>query len=153
VVTLADTPPVLVIGLGSTLRGDDAIGRLAATRLRPLVDPQTVKVIDVCAPTPELAVEIAAARRVIFLDASVDGPSGQVAVRALTAPATAELLGHHLNPGGLLALAQQLYGQAGPAWTVSFRGESFDLSDAELSPAASAACEAMVAETLRLISG
>ena len=95
---MANEKQALVIGFGSTLRGDDALGRIACERLRDVVDPQQVKVVDQAAPTPELAAEVAAASLVIFLDASIDGPAGEVVARRLTAADSSHAMAHSLNP-------------------------------------------------------
>jgi hydrogenase maturation protease len=144
-------PQTLVVGLGNTLRGDDALGRIAAERLRPAVDPNQVKVIDQCAPTPELAAEMSAVALVIFLDASADGPADRVVTRRLTESAAADSLAHRVDLGGLLGLARRLYGHAPEAYAVTFRGRSFDFSDTQLSQEAEAASHVLVREALRLI--
>lgn len=144
-------PPVLVIGLGNTLRGDDALGRVAADLVRAAVDPRRVKVIDQCAPTPELAADMAAASLVIFLDASADGPADRVVTRRLTECDPSDSLAHRIGLGGLLGLARRLYGHAPEAYAVTFRGRSFALSDNQLSPEAEAASHLLAEEALRLI--
>ncbi|MCA9265088.1 MAG: hydrogenase maturation protease, partial [Planctomycetales bacterium] len=101
------TRPILVIGLGNTLRGDDALGRLAAERLRQRVDPQRVAVIDLISPTPELAAEIAGADLVVFLDASIIGPVRQVVVQRLKAQDNDESLMHQCQPASLVRLAEE----------------------------------------------
>lgn len=144
-------PQVLVVGLGNTLRGDDALGRIACDRLRLAVDPHEVKVIDQCAPTPELAAEMSAVALVIFLDASVDGPADQVVTRRLTECAAADSLAHRVDLGGLLGLTRRLYGHVPEAFAITFRGRTFDFSDCRLSPEAEAASHGLVQESLRLI--
>ena len=140
----------LVIGFGSTLRGDDAIGRIAAARVRQLASETEIQVIECCTPTPELAFEISRFERVVILDASVDGPAGTVVSRRLSGNVPAEALGHQLDPAALLCLARQWFGSDPQAFAVTFRGEQFDISDCELSPGAEAAIDDMVEETLRL---
>ncbi len=143
---------VLVIGLGSTLRGDDALGRIAAQRVRGVVNPRLVKVIDQCGPTPELAAELANASLVVFLDASGDGPPGQVVKRCVSGSDALTYISHRCQPGTLVRLARSLYGRATPAVAITFRAETLDLNDCRLAPAAAAACELIVEETLRLIA-
>jgi Ni,Fe-hydrogenase maturation factor len=63
----------LVIGLGNPLRGDDGVGWWLAQRARRL--RPTPRVLQVRQLTPELCVELAAARRVLFIDAWVQPPS------------------------------------------------------------------------------
>lgn len=144
---------ILVIGLGNTLRGDDALGRIAAQRLRSVVDLRTVTIIDQCAPTPELAAEIGGASLVFFLDASIDGPTDQIVTSCLTASETAQAMAHRYDALTLLGLSQQLYGHVPETFAITFRGDSFDFSDCQLSPRAEVACDTIVEQTLRLIAG
>ncbi|MCS7468650.1 hydrogenase maturation protease [Stieleria sp. ICT_E10.1] len=141
----------LVIGLGNTLRGDDALGPIAAERVRQAVDPQSVRVINRCEPTPDLALELIEAGCAIFLDASIEGPADRVLVRRLHETNAAEALGHQLSLGTLLSLTRRLYGYVPKAFAITFRGRTFELSDHCLTPEAESAVAEMVAETLRLI--
>ncbi|MCA9064614.1 MAG: hydrogenase maturation protease [Planctomycetaceae bacterium] len=145
-------PRALIIGLGNELRGDDALGRIAARRLRHRVDPDQVDVIDQTAPAPELAVPIAKSSLVIFLDASSDGPVDQVISRQLHAPDWIEAMTHRHDPPALVGLARYLYGHAPPAFVVTFRGRSFDFGDCSLSPQAAVASELVVEAALAIIT-
>jgi hypothetical protein len=87
----------------------------------------------------------------VFLDASVDGPTGQVITRRIKECFTAEPLGHRLGPGVLLALSRHLYGRSPEAFAVTFRGRAFELSDRTLTLEAEAAVEPIVRQTLRLV--
>ena len=109
----------LVIGIGNPLRGDDGVGwRLArlARRTRPAPRVRLVPQL-----TPELSLELATARRVLFVDAW--RPPGELAnpaprLRRLAAGGgeVGVAAGHGLDPGELLALAT-LFGEAPPpAW-------------------------------------
>ena len=148
---MSHTEHILVIGLGSTLRGDDALGRIACQRLRAVVDQHRVKVIDHEAPTPELAAEIARVSLVIFVDASVDGPPDEVVARPLAASGRDQTLAHGLDLNSLVELAGRLYERRPESYLISFRGRSFDLSDQQLSDAAEKACDSIVRKTLALI--
>ena len=141
----------LVIGFGSTLRGDDALGRIACERLRDVVDPRRVKIIDQAAPTPELAAEIAAASLAIFLDASVDGSFDEVVTHRLASAASSHAMAHSLSPEAIVALTSRLYGHEPPAFLISMRGKAFDISDRQLSHEAEAACELVIQRTLELL--
>jgi len=101
----AASPPVLVLGIGSLLRTDDAVGRLVADRLAASA-PSGVEVDSVHQLTPELAPRLAGRDLVVFVDAAVEG--ADVAVVELGIDASGRLLSHHLGPAGLLALAAQL---------------------------------------------
>lgn len=144
-------PTALVIGLGNTLRGDDALGRIAAERVRSVADPEKISVIDRCSPTPELAAELCQVALAVFLDASVDGPADHPIVRRLERRDSGDPLGHRLDLGTLLDLSHQLYGHAPEAFAITFRGNSFDYSDRRLTSEAEAAVDQIVEQTLRLV--
>jgi hydrogenase maturation protease len=127
----------LVIGLGNPLRGDDGVGWWRARRARRHRPAPQVRLVPQL--TPELALELATARRVLFVDAWCWGretatengrETGAAAwpdplLRAL-APAGPEAGGggaggepgafsHALAPARLLALTALLQGASPPA--------------------------------------
>ena len=145
------TGHILVIGFGNTLRGDDALGRIACQRLREHIDANRVTVIDQTAPTPELAVDVAKASLVIFLDASEDGPVDQIVTRVVDVSEVATVMAHRLGPSEILALAAHLYESSPPAYVISFQGKTFELSDNQLTAEADVACRQIVQCALELI--
>lgn len=142
----------LVIGYGSPIRGDDAIGPLAAEALsaRPL--PPGVTVLARHVLTAELAEDLVAADRVVFLDAESGATPGSVRVRELAPDAgRVSTMAHFHDPRELLAWCEVLYGRAPRAWLVTAAGESFGYAHCRLSPAASGALATMLAEVRRLV--
>jgi hydrogenase maturation protease len=108
----APTSRTLVIGYGSPIRGDDAIGPLAAERLATGPLPEGVRVVSRHVLTAELAEVLAAVDRVIFLDATVEGEPGEVRVRDLAPDARAvSTMAHFHDPRELLAWCETLYGR------------------------------------------
>ena len=107
----ADPIRCLLLACGNTLREDDGIGphlaHWAAEHWRS--DPR-IRVISRQQWTPDLAVDIAAAHSVIFLDCSVDAAPGQVDLQPVqpSAPQFA-LATHYSSAPALLALARDLY--------------------------------------------
>jgi hydrogenase maturation protease len=145
-------PSTLVIGYGSPIRGDDAIGPLAADTLAAGPLPKGVRVIARHVLTAELVEDIAAAERVIFLDAAAVGAPGEVLVRELHPDATAvSTMAHFLDPRELLAWCQTLYQHEPRAWLVSAAGQSFDYAHYSLSSTAAAALTPMLAQVRALI--
>jgi hydrogenase maturation protease len=131
-----------VIGYGNTLRSDDAFGPLVADRLRRVADSERVLILTCHQLTPDLANDIAASEHVIFIDASITSPAGELVCRDLTAgEAEAGPLVHSLGPEQLLALASLVYGRAPAASLVCVGGLHFDLGDHRLSPPVAAAVE------------
>ncbi len=125
---------VLVIGYGSPIRGDDAIGPLAADRLAGEALPAGVEVIARHILTAELVPEIAARDRVIFLDAAAGGVPGAVRCRRLQPDGSAvSTMAHFLDPRELLAWCEALYGRVPEAFLITTYGASFDYSSYSLS--------------------
>ena len=162
---VASTPPqcgvdaapgiarTLVIGYGSPIRGDDAIGPLAADALAAGPLPPGLRVLSRHVLTAELAEDLAAADRVIFLDAAVQGRPGELRVCTLEPDARAvSTMAHFLDPRELLAWCDTLYQRVPRAWLVSVAGESFDYASYHLGPAATAALPVMLAEVRRLVN-
>jgi hydrogenase maturation protease len=128
----------LVVGYGNPLRCDDAIGWRAALALAE--DPRLAGV-DVLARhqlTPELAVDVAAASRAVFVDAREEAGNGDgarsVSVVEIAPEATALAWTHHLDAAALLGLSADLYGATPPALLVTAPAESLEVSE-ELSVA------------------
>jgi hydrogenase maturation protease len=114
----------LIVGYGNPLRGDDALGLLAADRLRALL-PE-VAILTCHQLAPELAATLAECDAAIFLDATAEGTPGTVAVTRLAPQSSsAASLTHHVSPQTLLELAQTLYGHTPRALLVTGAGESF----------------------------
>jgi Ni,Fe-hydrogenase maturation factor len=90
---------------------------------------------------------------VVFLDASVDGPPGEVRTRRLTAdPSAVSTMAHFLDPRELLSWCESLYDRAPEAWLVSVTGVSFDYAGYALTPQAAGALERMLAKVRELLS-
>jgi hydrogenase maturation protease len=94
--------PVLVLGYGSDLRGDDAAGRRAAEAVEAR-GLDGVQVRSVQQLLPEHAAEVAGRRLVLFVDAST--ADVEVAVRRLAPEPPRWNLTHHLRPEAVLGLA------------------------------------------------
>lgn len=134
-----------MIGYGNDLRADDGAGRAVAAAIeeRGLAG---VTVRSVAQLTPELAVDVADSRRVVFVDADVDAPelrARPVAARALEAG----VMTHHGDPATLLSLAATVGAPPGEAMVVSIPASDLGLGF-EFSPRTAAA----VAEAIELIA-
>jgi len=115
----------LLIGWGNPLRGDDGVGQAIAAAVERWRQPQ-LEVVEAVQLTPELAPLLAAARRVLFVDAeagaaAVTGgwrlePVPPLEPGGTTAAWSSQPLSHHASPDVLLMLAETLYGRRPPAW-------------------------------------
>jgi hydrogenase maturation protease len=100
---------VLVIGVGNELRADDGVGRAVAEALA--ADPRLagVDARSVRQLTPELALDVASAGLVVFVDADTLLAAGRVEVGPVDG-AVAGAFSHHLTPAALVGLARILEG-------------------------------------------
>lgn len=149
-------PPsrTLIIGYGSPIRGDDAIGPLAAEALSAGPLPPGVRVLARHILTAELALDLATADRAIFIDARATGEPGAVTWQALAPDASAaSSMAHFLDPRELLAWCQTLYQRAPAAWLVTAVGQSFDYAHCRLSPTAQGALSTLLAQVWALMAG
>jgi hydrogenase maturation protease len=138
-------PCVLVIGYGNELRRDDGVGPRVARAAAAWGLPG-LKALDLPLLAPELAEEMAAYDRVIFVDAAVTGEGLQVRTLTPAVAGDAET-GHLSNPRVLLALAEALHGHCPTAWLIT--APVADLGHGEgLSPTA----EQGAAEALRQLA-
>ncbi len=126
----------LIIGYGNMLRGDDAIGCRAAYQLEQLFrDDPGVKVIASQQLTPEMADDVAESDFVVFLDAATGEVPGALRRTRIVAQRGPSGFTHQLTPSSLLSAAEQLYGDAPEAISITLAGWCFDISN-QLSPAA-----------------
>ncbi|MGD0390576.1 MAG: hydrogenase maturation protease [Tepidisphaeraceae bacterium] len=125
--SIATDAPVLVIGYGNVLRGDDGVGWAAARRLARRLPRRLASVLMVHQLLPELAEPISRAKRAIFIDADERLAPGQVCQKVVQPLDRADgTIGHHQSPGGLLRLARDLYGHAPEALVFSIGAADFD---------------------------
>ncbi len=136
---------LLVVGYGNDLRRDDGAGRHVADAVAELALPG-VAVRSVAQLTPELALDIAAARRVVFVDADIDAAS--VTTKAIS-PGSSQpgAMTHHGNPARLLSLAATV-GEA-PHEAVAI---SIPARDLGLGSEMSSATRAGVARAIQIIT-
>ncbi|GCL35286.1 hypothetical protein SR1949_03780 [Sphaerospermopsis reniformis] len=120
--------PVIVIGYGNELRGDDAIGQQVAKVVKYWC-LSSVESIAIHQLTPELAEPLANSRLAIFVDACINSQSHEVQVQPLLPNESNTINPHTSDPRTLLSLAQFLYGNSPKAWLITVPGENFKLCD------------------------
>jgi hydrogenase maturation protease len=140
--------PLLVLAIGNPLRRDDG----AAARAAPGLEAEGLRGLVLHQPRPELALEVAGARAVVFLDAREGGRAGEV----LASPVLAEPRGaaqpHAVSPAEVMALAERLWGARPPAALVTVTGRDFGFGEG-LSPEVEAALPALRAAALGFLRG
>jgi hydrogenase maturation protease len=119
---------ILLIGYGSTLRGDDAAGRVIVERIADRSLPN-VTAISLTQLVPELAEIIAKAYAVIFVDASAERDIHGVDVREISGVPGGVGSSHMAVPEELLALTSTCYERKPPAWLVAVPSTEFGLTD------------------------
>lgn len=119
---------ILVIGYGNELRGDDSLGPLVAKAVAAANIPG-VRVLTARQLLPEFTVDLARAKRAIFVDASEVWSENGIEVRLLTVEDTIDWFTHHANPCTLLALTQAIWGQAPEAWWLMVSGRNFGIGE------------------------
>jgi len=118
----------VVIGYGNPLRQDDGMGWRAAELLEEKLAPGTADITECHQLTPELAAMLAGAPLVLFLDAAVNDVPGSVRYQPVD-PQPPSAWSHHLSPGQLLALSEQVNGSAPAAFLVSGGALRTDIGD------------------------
>jgi hydrogenase maturation protease len=142
----------LVIGYGNVLRSDDGVGRHAAERMAD--DPRFdgVTVIARHQLTPELALDVSRAARVVFVDASRGPRAGTFTVEQVaSSEAAATASSHQLGPSGLVELARELYGRVPDVAIVNVGVASLAYGD-RLSPMVDAVLPQLVDAVAELVA-
>ena len=121
-------PGTLIIGYGNPTRGDDAIGCHAACVLEQYFwnDPD-VEVIAAQQLTPEMVDDILQRDFVLFLDASFGDQPGTILRTTVSPEPGPGGFDKPFTPSSLLTAAEQLYGDAPLAMSITMAGWSFDL--------------------------
>ena len=138
----------LVIGYGNDLRSDDGAGRVVADRVERL-DLPGVTVRSVSQLVPELALEIAEADAVIFVDSSIDAVE-TTAVPVSPKPAAPSATTHYADPATLLAMSASIGPVPVEAYVVSIPVTNLDLGF-DLSPTTEQGVELAVDLVVNLI--
>ena len=138
----------LVVGYGNDLRRDDGAGRWVADQIEALDLPGVV-VRSVSQLTPELALEAAGRRLVVFVDADVD--AAEVIVRSVEPNATARnTMTHHGDPAALLALVPAVGEPPAAAHLVSIPATDLEMG-LSMTSGTQAAAEAAVERVIALL--
>ncbi|MFH1533268.1 MAG: hydrogenase maturation protease [Pseudomonadota bacterium] len=127
-------PKILVIGYGNPGRLDDGLGPALAARLEVMALPG-VTVDSDYQLTVEDAAAVAQHDVVIFADAHVSC-APPFALTRLEPGGAMSFSTHHVEPGAVLALAKDLFGETPDAFALGIRGYEFNDFGERLSDAA-----------------
>ncbi|MGD8486416.1 MAG: hydrogenase maturation protease [Chloroflexota bacterium] len=151
-------PRVRIIGYGNTLRRDDGAGAVAARLLAadPRLAADEVVVEERYQLLPEMALDIADASLVIFVDADARGLPGSVEIHELEPAAAARsdadaraepgASSHHVGGGELVALAGELTGRRPRAVAIGI-----GVADLEIGEGLSAPVEAALPRVVDIV--
>lgn len=124
----------LILGYGNPLRGDDGLGWHVASQLASAHASLDAEVFACHQLTPELAEAVSRAEKVIFVDARIGCPPGELAVEKVMPVASQFPASSHVfDPAALLAFARRIYGTSPEGFVLSVVAKSFAYSE-ELSP-------------------
>jgi hydrogenase maturation protease len=140
--------PVLVLGVGSELRGDDAAGRAVADRVASL-GLEGVETRSVHQLTPELAADVVGRRLVVVVDAAV-GIDEAVVSPVVAAHDGAGVMTHHLDIAAVVGLSGLLGTPPVEVVTVAIPAHDLGLGT-ELSGATAIAVEEAVERVRQLV--
>lgn len=139
----------LIVGYGNPLREDDGAGQMTVRRLQPRLG-KAATAVTCHQLLPELAEPISQQDLVVFVDVSVHGTPGTVAVREVVAESYDASFTHHLTPEGLLVYAHVLYGRSPQAYLVTISGAAFGFEE-KVSAAVETAVDDAVSQILQLL--
>ena len=139
--------PLLAIAVGNPSRGDDALGPALLERLRGQADDDLELLTDFQLQI-EHALDVAARRAVLFVDAALPGTVPGAALTAVAADPRPAPASHALRPQAVLGVAARLGRAVPPAWLLAIEGECFELGDG-----LSATAERHLDAALRLAQG
>lgn len=147
--------PVVIIGYGNALRGDDGIGPLAARALAVRLADQPVTVIEAHQLLPEMAWIVSQAELVVLIDAATGAAAGEIRRQRLECAAGQRsmalgVVGHHLTGQQLLAGCLTLYGASPEVIQITVTGESFGVGEG-LSEAAQEALPLLVEQVEQIV--
>ena len=120
----------LVIGYGNTLRSDDGAGQIVAEKIAEWKLPQ-VQSLAVHQLTPELAINIAQANVVIFIDAVAANSENPTLyqIKEIYPGDDNISCGHSFNPSSLLSYIQIIYSKGIKAYWVLIPAVNFDFGE------------------------
>ena len=149
--TLA-TQACWIVGYGNRERRDDGIGPYIVEKLKGVLEQKKgVRLLALPQLSADLAGDLQAADRILFIDATIDDLEGG-RKWSLLHPEMQVLpyLTHHVDPAFLLGLMERLYSRAAPAWLVSIQGSDFGFGEG-LSPEAAKIADRVSHEILEFI--
>ena len=112
----------IIIGIGNDLRSDDRVGPRVVDAISARAGLETMTVHQL---VPEMAERIQQARRVLFVDASLEG---ELCLRRIEA-STHRGLGHACSPAALMGWIKLAYERMPESWLLSIPAVSFDFGE------------------------
>jgi hydrogenase maturation protease len=124
----------VVIGIGNPLRGDDGVGWAVVEALASVAAAWGITAVHTHQLLPELIDDFRCASQVIFVDASVAGEPGTIAVTPIQSATNGPAASHQMHPGVLLALGVKIYGRMPTAHLITITGQDFGYTETLSAP-------------------
>lgn len=145
--------PILIIGYGNRLCGDDGVGPAVIEALETrFAGDAAVSLLARHQLTPELVDFIVGKDLVIFIDATLEGAPGEITEREVDQEADVATLSHTCTPTTLMVAARVLFGShvSGVVFTVA--GERFEIGQS-LSAKVLNALPGLLGRILEMVEG
>ena len=126
-------PPILIFGYGNPSRGDDALAPRFLDQMEPLTqEPPLAGQVELLTDYQlqiEHALDLRQRQRVLFVDASLDGPE-PFDFQPLKPDATLTYTTHAMSPAAVLAVYEKIQPEPlPPCFLLAIRGYVFDLGE------------------------
>jgi len=141
---------VLVVGYGNTLRSDDGVGLYAVREIQKTMTRSNIELMEVVQLYPELAETLSRKDFAIFIDAAMEGISGETNFEPIHPVPKTSGMSHSTDPETLLFAAKELYGHAPKALLATVAGECFGLGTT-LSAEVEASMKGVAARVVQII--
>jgi hydrogenase maturation protease len=144
-------PPILIIGIGNLIRGDDGLGPRLIDLLNQQPLPAEIEALAVQQLTLDLVETLSQASLVIFVDARLGAPPGQIECRDIQPDSSLQVANtHFFDPHTLLAATQALYRHHPRGLIFTVTTQAFDYTQ-ELSAPVQAALPALARQITQAI--
>lgn len=125
--------PLLIIGIGNTLRGDDGVGPYMVRCLKKQELPKGVACLELTAPDIILSETISDYKHIIIIDAIADPIHEPYRLYSLEqspiTKASSGFASHLVEWGFILTVAQEIYGHSPRTEMLGIGAFSFDFSE------------------------
>ena len=128
---------LLVIGYGNEMRGDDAAGPMVAREIAACGFDR-IQALPVPLLLPDLALDMAEADKVVFVDASLRCPGGRIRLSPVVGTSKRPTLAWPYSPAVISALFEFLHSRRSRSWLLEIPALEFEFGEHLSAPTAAA---------------